>query len=305
MQPIRVVIVANKWWEADPLCAVFIHDKARPAIYGEFDYPGYPARRPPRPGPNEPRPPDPAPTPRMTFECDAASVEVWCIEELMNPAEQSSSSREKARVLKPVATSAPKPPDLVIAFGTAGSREGFHVNGSVVVGRRVFIHDPYRHRSQRGRLWTPPRPDRIIDSGVPAGLLAKLDEPVRFAAQARFLSSPVRSADPMIMAGDGFISVGVVNVSDYADYAWADREAIAAFDRLHRAGQIGSVETTHGVVRECVDGPFLYVSGITDSEGWFDYEVTPRAYAQNFVGAHNAAVALAWLLPSMVRTLAG
>lgn len=64
-------------------------------------------------------------------------LEVWCIEELMNPAQSSSATSEKARVL-PRAFGAGKPPDLVLAFGTAGSREGVAANGSVVIGRRTL-----------------------------------------------------------------------------------------------------------------------------------------------------------------------
>lgn len=55
------------------------------------------------------------------------------------------------------------------------------------------------------------------------------------------------------------------------------------------------------MIRACSNAPFLYVSGIVDMEGLFDYQVTPRWYAQNFVGAHNAAVALAFLLPELAR----
>ena len=62
-----------------------------------------------------------------------------------------------------------------------------------------------------------------------------------------------------------------------------------------------SVETTHGVIRSLSEAPFLYVSGITDTEGLFDFEVTPRVYAQNHVAAHNAAIALVWLLPELLK----
>jgi len=55
----RVLIIANKWWETDPICGVLIHDKARPAALTNFRYLRYPAPRPTKPKPGEPRPDDP------------------------------------------------------------------------------------------------------------------------------------------------------------------------------------------------------------------------------------------------------
>ncbi|HLX62336.1 MAG TPA: hypothetical protein VKX17_13750 [Planctomycetota bacterium] len=295
----RVVVIANKWWEADPLCAVLIHDKARPAAVSDFKYLNFPAVRAVQPKPGDPRPADPTPKPRMTFSCGGAAVEVWCLEELMNPAENSSSSLEKARVL-PGAISYGAKPDLVIAFGTAGSREGVSANGCAVIGRRVFVHDP---KPKQG-LWTPPQPDQVVDSAFPSAAFGKISIEARHSAEARLVHPPMSPAQPpLVLLGDGFISVGVVNITNYADYAWADREAEEGFAKVRVSGQIGSIETTHGIIRAASKSPFLFVSGITDSEGLFDFQVTPRVYAQNFVCAHNAGVALAWLLPEIAAQL--
>lgn len=296
----RVLLVANKWWEADPLCGVLIHDKARPQGLTNFRYLRYPAPRAVKPKQGDPRPPDPKPEPRLTFDCAGASVELWCLEELMNPAESSSSSLEKARVLSGAITYGPTP-DLVIAFGTAGSREGVGANGSVVVGGRVFIHNP---KAGTAGTWTPPRPDQLIESALPAGALARLDEQARYAAEARFLACPVAPArPPLVILGNGFASLGVVNITNYDDYVWADRQAVEAFNASGAAAQIGSIETTHGIIRSASESPFLFVSGITDTEGLFDYQVTPRVYAQNTAAAHNAGVAISWLLPSLLAAI--
>ena len=45
---------------------------------------------------------------------------------------------------------------------------------------------------------------------------------------------------------------------------------------------------------------FLFVSAIANRLGYFNMEAAPRNYAQDFAVAHNAAVALAWLLPSLL-----
>jgi hypothetical protein len=97
--------------------------------------------------------------------------------------------------------------------------------------------------------------------------------------------------------------LGVVNITNYDDYVWADARAVEAFKVAASAAQIGSIETTHGVIRSVSPAPFLFVSGITDTEGLFDYQVTPRVYAQNFVAAHNAGLALSWLLPTLVAAI--
>jgi nucleoside phosphorylase len=225
------------------------------------------------------------------------------LEELMNPFESSSSSIEKARVL-PLALATRTKPHLVIAFGTAGSRPGVAANGSVVVGRRVFVHDPLASEHDRAGMWTPPRADTLVDSGFTISAFRQLSAEAKYRAEARFLAAPIGATAPVVLAGNGFISLGVVNILDYDQYLWADRSATAAFDRANvRDGQVGSIETTHGVIRASCDGAFLFVSGIVDMDGLFDYQVTPRIYAQNFVGAHNAAVATTFLLPELARLL--
>lgn len=296
----HIAIVANKWWEAHPLCAALLDERARPDEIANIQLLSYPAKRPSRP---TTAPPDPVPSPRVTFECAGCTVDVWCLEELMNPFESSSSSFEKARVL-PLALATRTKPHLVIAFGTAGSRPGVAANGSVVVGRRVFVHDPLSSESNRAAMWTPPSPDTVVDSGFASSAFRQVSAETKYRAEARFLAAPIGATVPLILAGNGFISLGVVNILNYDQYFWADRSAAAAFDRANiRDGQVGSVETTHGVIRASCDGAFLFVSGIVDMEGLFDYQVTPRVYAQNFVGAHNAAVATVFLLPELARLL--
>jgi hypothetical protein len=221
----------------------------------------------------------------------------------MNPAESSSSSLEKSRVL-PGVIAYGAAPALVIAFGTAGIREGVSANGGVVVGRRTFVHDPLASNSDRQGLWSPPSPDQLVDSAFPVAKLGQLDEQARHAAEARFLRAPVAPSEPpMLYIGNGFASLGVVNITNYDDYVWADRSAVEAFSKSGAPAQIASIETTHGIIRSASNSPFLYISGITDTEGQFNFQVTPRVYAQNTVAAHNAGVAIAWLLPSILAAL--
>jgi hypothetical protein len=299
----RVMLIANKWWEADPLCSVLFHDKARPCVFCDYKIKNYPSQRLPN-QPSDLQPRDPVAIPRFTFQCMDATVEVWCLEELMNPAENSSSAAEKARVL-PAAIAAGTTPDLVLAFGTAGSRPGLHINGCVVVGRRVYINDAYKAEADRTGMWTPPKANTVIESDLPVSVIQGISSESKHSAEARFLPPPVAPANPLLlMAGDGFISIGHVNCTNYDEYAWSPQCAVESFnDNASRLGEIGSVESTHGLIRLISEAPFLYVSGIVTTVGLFNIQVTPRVYAQNTVAAHNAAIALVWLLPDVIAGL--
>jgi hypothetical protein len=114
------------------------------------------------------------------------------------------------------------------------------------------------------------------------------------------LTAPNAAAAPARVKADGnLVSVGVVNVTNSADYAWADKQALGKLTEVTGSMCAESIETTHGVIRLVLGAPFLYVSGLANAVGLFQEQVAPNAYAQNFVAAHNAAIALAWLLPEL------
>jgi hypothetical protein len=110
-----------------------------------------------------------------------------------------------------------------------------------------------------------------------------------------------------LIAAGSYTAVGVVNVTNCYDYVWADEMALHAFESTTEVrqgkAQIGSMETTHGIIRLQSEAPFIFVSGITDRIGRFNMDVAVRPYAQNFACAHNAGVATAWLIPTIVRYL--
>jgi hypothetical protein len=86
---------------------------------------------------------------------------------------------------------------------------------------------------------------------------------------------------------------------DYSEYDWTDQATLDAYAATNLMRNAKSVETTHGLIRAQTNAPFLFVSGITDRVGSFHDEVYPRSYAQNMVAAHNAGVAIAWILPNI------
>lgn len=280
---------------------VILHEKVRDKeVFKNFNFPGYPKLLNLVNKPD----PDPVATPRITFDCIfpnvTSNIEVWCLQDLMNQTTSSSSTVEKWRVLPKIFQGRSKP-DLVIAFGTAGIYNMGNRNGSVVIGSKVFIHNPYRDPSDDPppQIWTDNKLNTLISS--PGAVdFRKISNDFRFKAESRFILSTIEpSKPPVIMIGHGFNSLGIVNVINYDHYIWADKRAIEAFQGAGLKGVIGSIESTHGIIRLQSDSPFLYVSGIVDEDGKFDAQVTPKEYSQNFVSAHNAGLALCYLLEAL------
>jgi hypothetical protein len=289
----RILLFANKAWEADALVAVLKSSKARP-----------------------PRFPDAAAAPtvsvplngsgshdvsaRMKFDGRSGSLEFWCIQDLMDAAVSSSSSAEKARVLPYVASAGPAP-DLVIAFGTAASPWTDSCNGCVVLGANLFVHDPFAASPNPRSDWTDSRFDQLVAAPPPPALSAVAGD-LRPAIESRLLRVPLNPArEAVVISGASYVGLSSVNVTNYADYSWVDPQGLAAIRNAEIKQPVGSVETTHGVIRLVVPSrDFFFISGITDRSGFFDMEVAPRDYAQNFVAAHNAGIAAAWMMPLLI-----
>lgn len=293
------MIVLNKSWEAEPLVGVlrstngrpanFPHEIARPSV----DIPWSDGRMHKI-------------SARAAYLAGEAAAEVWCIKDLMDPAKSASSSEEKARVL-PMIAAAGQPPDLVVAVGTASLPDHRSFNGSVAVGSSCFLFDPNSAPNPESR-WSDDRIGRLVDEEDRTstnGLMAWLDREARPDVETRFLRPPLAPADPPILiVSTTCVAVSDVNVTRADDYVWADPAALASFSAAAPKRTVGSLETTHGVIRLCIPSPnFLFVSGIANRLGYFNSELSPRSYAQNFAASHNAGVTVAWLLPRMLARI--
>jgi len=315
----RVLIIANKDWEATALTNVLLDAKACP---DKFPWPV----KLTHPLPPQIESTTSKPKPRAVFHFQERShgkthdvqVEVWCIQDAMNPSVSSSSTKEKYEVLAvmyfggKVEVDTDKEPDFVVAFGTAGFPGEASYNGCVFVGANTFIHDPFSDDLRNEKYWHSEQTRLIGPSSISAELfnpgLRIFDESLKSQVESRFLAPPMNPARKQILvAASNYTAVGVVNITNYDDYAWADEEALQAFKDVCKDQQerppVGSVETTHGVIRLLSEAPFIFISGITDRIGHFNMEVGPRPYAQNFACAHNAGVVAAWLIPRIVRYL--
>ncbi len=299
----KILVVANKWWECDPLIYVLTSDSTRPA--GDLGWPTGPILHPRPPTPPKEAPP---PRPRATFDLKASTIEVWCVSDLMEHLADNlqSNSEAKAGVLPRILDVAGKP-DVVLAFGTAAYPRTETENGSVVVGTRVFMHDARKEPPSTASLspgppsnWEGPF-DRVIDSSIDDAFFNRVTaiETYPESVLNRFLVEPFAPASyGALMARRDFAALGTVNVSDYSRYKELDPKTVAAFCKTESLSLARSVETTHGLIRVLLGCErFMFVSGISNRIGHYGDEVAPRDYAQNFVAAHNAGIVVGWMLP--------
>ena len=282
-QPKSIAIIANKWWEAAPLAYVLSHPDASPKEVTRATAASYVGQARPRP--------------RLECWVDPCVVEVWCIQDWMDPGVSSSSTWEKARVLPHMKLAS----DLVIGFGTCACPMPSHENGSVVMGSSVFVHDPYSRPPDPARHWTHASLNTIVDSSAEPilGALA----PAMLDIRARMIAAPNLPGPLNLHLGAKYVATGVVNVTTPKDYVWADPQALGEFAKVAGSAVSASHETTHGLIRLATNRPFLYVSGVANALGEYDSELAPNLYAQNLVAASNAAVALASLLPTIAATI--
>jgi hypothetical protein len=293
----RILIFPNKAWEAAPLVGALQNDQARPPRFPDVETPPQIAI-PLSDGSTK------TVAARLALKTANATAEVWCIQDLMDPAKSASSSEEKARVL-PYVTANGAPPALVIAFGTAALADARSYNGCVVIGSNVFVHDPYAATSNPESRWTHFNVGKLVDSSnqpINAALFGQLSRDLRPLIESRFLRPPLNPADPpTLVLSSAYVALSNVNVTNQNNYVWADPEALRAFVAAEPKQTVGSMETTHGLIRLVVPSPqFLFVSPVANRLGYFNMELAPRSYAQNFAVSHNAGVALAWMMPILM-----
>jgi hypothetical protein len=297
MGKIKIDVIANKRFEADALVGAVTNKEARPKRILEPQE----ILSPPDTGSGEYTP---LKEPRVVVDIagsdskqanHVASLTIWCIEDMMDPSSHKSCTYDKWPVLtKHILT---KDTDLVVAFGTAAFPSELSYNGCVSIGMDTYIHNPQRNPKCE---WTHERTEQIIPSSLDPNIFKSIHSQSIAEAKKRLLRPPLNPADDLIIQyRPDLLSAGVVNITNYRDYSWADKETIEKAREQEYNGIIGSMETTHGVIRLASDFPFLYISGIADRVGHYDTEVSPQPYAQNFVASHNAAIALIWIIPEI------
>ena len=220
------------------------------------------------------------------------NVSVWCIEDLMDPTKNNSSSQEKYRVLPPVL--AGENADLVISVSTANSPETNSINGSVVIGANSFLHDGHPDNPQSNLK--SPFVGRLLPSNVNPAIFNLIDTAFNTLVTSKFLIPPKSPASRFVCKASKDISmVSAINVTDYKEYGKVDEEALHHFEMVVGKNP-DSIETTHAVVKISTDKPIIFISPITDRFGHFAEDVTDT---QNYVAAFNGGIVLGQLLCSL------
>ncbi|HTA27195.1 MAG TPA: hypothetical protein VK809_05370, partial [Bacteroidia bacterium] len=95
-----------------------------------------------------------------------------------------------------------------------------------------------------------------------------------------------------------------------ADYSISDPSGVQAVRDAGITATIGSIETTHGIIKLASDAKFAFISGITDRFTHFNDDVNGKdvngnikTEAQNYAAAFNIGVYLASALPKIVTIL--
>jgi hypothetical protein len=102
----------------------------------------------------------------------------------------------------------------------------------------------------------------------------------------RFLPPPLNCAPSLTIYADyDAVAVGNINVTDYRDYEATDKETLADFRQKWPLAVLGSLETTHGLIRSIGTSSFVFVSGIVDRLGHFADDVGPRTLCTELIGS--------------------
>ncbi|MFB6454777.1 hypothetical protein ACE38W_05850 [Chitinophaga sp. Hz27] len=295
----RVLLIGNKSWEVEPILNALLNVRMRPAELPNPTHLNYPWTF--LPG---------SPQPRAIWDnFPGVTIELWCIQDIMDTQWNPSSSQGKHADLPKVLHYRQETPDLVVALGTAAlGLDGGNNNGCVVMGSNIFIHNFHPNGQNPQSKWDDPNDfEKVLPSAISPNFFKLLDQATTSAIGARLLKPFCNpAANIQVMSDKDYIGVSVVNITNYADYATSDTSGLQALANTGNKLPVGSVETTHGVIRLLCKAPFIFMSGITDREGHFDDDVNGKdangnvkTEAQNFTAAFNIGVCLANMIPKM------
>jgi hypothetical protein len=306
---LRIVVVANVYHEADGLMAALCNQMVRtPNVSAPYniDWPRW-QRNPSNPL----APPPDSGKPRClvdvfkvpTDTTPAATVEIWCIDDLANT---NGNSAAKVTAMEQITnyTNPPSTPDGVVAFGTGGYPDIASNDGCATIGSTIFMHDA-SNGAPGSWTWSS-HMDTLVPSTTPAAFFSNVaadQEVLEEVINSGMLVPQYRPASTLrlIIAAD---AVAVSSVNEPPPYCAADTNSIL-LARAKGATNITSVETTHGVIRSMWpdnNPPFIYVTAIPNRVCHFPDEAQ-SIYAQEFPASHNAGVALKNVIPYFVSAI--
>ncbi len=296
----KINVIVNKNWEAEPMLAAICSSEFRPSTlpFPEILLTVKDTKY--RIDPTVPINADKNARAIIRFHDNndltkpiALEVRIWCIQDFMDAQKSSSSSEEKNRFLPSLLLA--ENAELVIAVGTAGYVSDTSYAGSVVIGSRFFVHNG--HPGNPASNMINAAFETLLPQNVNPAVMSIMNPAFKLRTEPKFLKTPVNPASrAACLVSQHYTALSSVNVTDYSEYAWVDGEAIAAFKNIEKRLPVGSLETTHGVIRLSSDIPAIFVSAITDREGNFDMEVTP---GQNYTASFNAGIVIGQFLADL------
>jgi hypothetical protein len=299
----RIVLIGNKSWEVEPILNALLNVRIRPVALPNPTHLNYPWTF--AQGTAKPR--------AVWDSFRQTTIELWCIQDIMDAKWNPSSSQGKHECLPKILAYRPEKPDIVVALGTAAlGLNGGNNNGCVVLGSNIFIHNYHPDGQNPESIWDDPAHfEKVLHSTVNPDLF-QLDTNTIQAIEQRLLKPYLNpSANISVLSDKDNIGVSVVNITNYADYANSDESGLQKLADTGNTLPVGSVETTHGVIRLLCDAPFFFISGITDRVGHFADDVNGKdangnvkTEAQNFTAAFNIGVCLSYVIPELVTLVA-
>jgi hypothetical protein len=306
---LRVVVVANRYHEADGLMAVVCNDMARSPTLDTPRNVVWPrgstlqgAKVIPEPRcliDVYPKGKDPSDKNR------SATMEIWCLDDLMSKQINHGDSGNKAQAMD-IITGYGSVPDGVVAFGTAGYPDIASSDGCATIGSTIFIHDASNDGNGTHGNWAwPGYMGTLVPSKTPASFFSSVaaDQKILDTISREMLAPQVHPAGvlQLIIAPDA-VGISSVNIPDKAPYCDVDSKAIVQA-KAAGATNITSVETTHGVIRSKWPGaPFIYATAIPNRVCHFPDEAQSN-YAQEFPSSHNAGIALSHVMAYFVGAI--
>lgn len=292
---LRIVVVANRYHEADGLMAALANQEAKSkslSLAREVVFPrAFPADL------------TLSSKPRCLIDIKnapsdqdaSATMEIWCIDDLA----KINGSGSKATAMKTITDYGPAP-DGVVAFGTGAYPGDVSNDGCAAVGGTMFVHDA-SNGTAGGWSW-PSHMETLVPSSIPASFYADVigDKNMLSAISDEMIKPKNNPASDLqlIISAD---AVGISSLNEHPPYCEDDTAAIA---KAQQAGakSITSVETTHGIIRSMWDAPFIYVTAIPNRLCHFADEAS-GIYAQEFPSSHNAGVALKHVIPYFAKAI--
>ena len=297
---LRIDILVNKKFEVEPFVAALMHltqyrdDEGNPKFLTPSVI-------------NVPSASDKVVKPRVIYATDQYEFDVYCIEEMMDPRRNPSSSEHKHDILLPfLKKEAEKGLDYIISVSTAESTPKLQeslaksgsLNGSVIFGHRYFLYNAGEEDSSSDSHLRITNSYIDFDGNYILNCVSSLSTQYMSNHNIKNPSTTLK-----IAAEDNFLSVGILNVEDYEIYKTADPKAYqAAVNNQNFNGLTPAcIETTHGLIAMATQDaglkiPVIFASPITDQYKCFDKDVTKTNGLQNFSVAYNGGIAVGQLL---------